>query len=179
MPPVAVRFNGGVNLPDTTSVLRNLVERVPEGVHRLPDGETGERATWIGYQLPRLLATPGLERVEGDPATAGPYGGGPTARLAEGTAPDTIAWADLGYAGEYEASYATFRQLRDEGVVPPGVRFQVEYPTPLAVSNLFHPTERTGSPRRTSVPCSPISTGCWQGSRTTTWLCSGTPPSRR
>ena len=60
MPPVAVHFNGGVNLPDTETVLRTLAERVPRGV---ADGEPGERAGWIGYQVPRLLATPGLERV--------------------------------------------------------------------------------------------------------------------
>ena len=34
MPPVAVHFNGGVNLPDTETVLRTLVERVPHGVRR-------------------------------------------------------------------------------------------------------------------------------------------------
>ena len=67
MPPVAVHFNGGVNLPDTPTVLRTLVERVPHGVRRLPDGEPGERAGWIGYQVPRLLTTPGLEPVAPEP----------------------------------------------------------------------------------------------------------------
>ncbi len=142
MPPVAIHFNGGVNLPDTTTVLRALAERVPVGVHRLPDGETGERARWIGFQLPKLMATPGLQRVDADPGSAGRYGGGPTVRLAEGTDPATITWPDLGYATEYTSSYATFAQLRDEGVVPPAVRFQVAYPTPLAVSNLFHPADK-------------------------------------
>ena len=32
----------------------------------------------------------------------------------------------------YLGSYETFSSLREEGVIPPGVRFQVEYPTPLA-----------------------------------------------
>ena len=76
MPPVAVHFNGGVNLPDTETVLRTLADRVPRGVRRLPDGEPGERAGWIGYQVPRLLATPGLERVEAQ-AMKSPYGRGP------------------------------------------------------------------------------------------------------
>ena len=39
---------------------------------------------------------------------------------------------DPGYAGAYLESYATFAALRDQGVIPGGVRFQVEYPTPLA-----------------------------------------------
>lgn len=142
MPPVAVHFNGGVNLPDTMTVLRTLAERVPQGVSRLPDGETGERAQWIGYQRPRLQATPGLELVAANPESDGPYGAGPTFALADETDPDTIVWPDLGYATEYEASYTTFRRLRTDGVVPNSVQFQVQYPTPLAVSNLFHPADK-------------------------------------
>ena len=139
MPPVAVHFNGGVNLPDAATVLRTLAERVPRGVRRLPDGEPGERAGWIGYQVPRLLATPGLERVEAtgdDPYAAS------AVRLPAGTDAEKIEWPDLGYAAEYANSYATFRRLRDEGVVPAGVRFQVEYPTPVAVGALVDPDGR-------------------------------------
>jgi hypothetical protein len=142
VPPVAVHFNGGVNLPDTPTVLRTLVERVPHGVRRLPDGEPGERAGWIGCQVPRLLTTPGLERVETGRSGDGPYDGGPAVRLPVSTDADAIEWPDLGYATEYLASYATFRRLRDEGVVPAGVRFQVEYPTPVAVGALVHPDGR-------------------------------------
>ena len=43
-----------------------------------------------------------------------------------------MRWPDLGYAGAYLGSYETFGALRREGVIPAGVRFQVEYPTPLA-----------------------------------------------
>src|SRR6516162_8701260 len=43
-----------------------------------------------------------------------------------------MAWPDLGYADAYLASYATFAALRGDGVIPDGVRFQAEYPTPLA-----------------------------------------------
>ena len=139
MPPVAVHFNGGVNLPDTPTVLRTLVERVPRGVRRLPDGEPGERAGWIGYQVPRLLATPGLEPVE---VAGNPLYGRTVVRLPDGVDADALAWPDLGYATEYLASYATFRGLRDEGVVPSGVRFQVEYPTPVAVGMLVDPAGR-------------------------------------
>ncbi len=142
MPPIAIHFNGEINLPDTATVLRTLAGRVPEGVRRLPDGKTGDRAQWIGYRLRRLLATPGLERVEADLAVADPYGGGPTVRLADQTDPEAIVWPDLGYATEYEASYMTFSQLRGEGVVLAGVCLQVEYPTPFAVSRLFLSTDR-------------------------------------
>lgn len=134
MPPVAVHFNGGVNLPDAETVLRTLAERVPRGVRRLPDGEPGERAGWIGYQVPRLLGTPGLapEATGDDPYAAA------AVRLPATTDADAITWPDLGYATEYARSYAIFRRLRDDGVLPAGVRFQVEYPTPVAVGELVH-----------------------------------------
>ncbi|MFE1485433.1 hypothetical protein ACFW80_31580 [Streptomyces fimicarius] len=139
MPPSAVHFNGGVNLPDPATVMRTLAEQIPVGVRRLPDGETGGRSQWIGFQLPRVLSAPGLREVGGED---GAYTGGPTAALDGDTDPDTIDWGDLGYAAEYRKSYAVFTGLRDEGVVPAGVRMQAEYPTPVAVSMLFHPDDK-------------------------------------
>jgi hypothetical protein len=56
----------------------------------------------------------------------------PQVRLADGVDPADLTWPDPGYADAYLESYATFRRLRDEGVIGPGVRFQVQYPTPLA-----------------------------------------------
>jgi hypothetical protein len=143
MPPVAAHFNGSINLPDAATVFRELATRVPLGARRLPDGETGDRAAWIGYQLPRLLATPGLERVEPDPALSHAYGGNrPTLRLAANTDPDRIVWPDLGYAAAYLDSYATFDRLRTEGALPPAVRMQAQYPTATAISGFFHPRDR-------------------------------------
>ena len=63
-------------------------------------------------------------------------------RLAAGADPDTLAWPDLGYAAAYRASYATFRALREEGVVAAGVRSQAEYPTPHAVCGFVHAEAR-------------------------------------
>jgi hypothetical protein len=39
----------------------------------------------------------------------------------------------LGYAAAAIESYATFKQLRAQGKIPPGTRFQVSLPTPIAV----------------------------------------------
>ena len=90
-----------------------------------------------------VLATPGLEPVEPDPSITNFYGERrPTARLAPGTEPDAVRWPDLGYARAYIESYATFERLREEGVVPAGVRLQVQYPTPFAVSGFFHSSDR-------------------------------------
>ena len=49
--------------------------------------------------------------------------------------------ADLGYATEYARSYATFRGCATRAWSR-RVRFQVEYPTPVAVGALVHPDGR-------------------------------------
>jgi hypothetical protein len=63
MPPTTAHFNGGVNLADAETVMREIAARVPSGVSRVPDGETGDRQNWIFFQLQRFWQTPGVERT--------------------------------------------------------------------------------------------------------------------
>lgn len=135
MPPTEVHFNGSVNLADAETVMREIATRVPVGVRRVPDGETGDRREWIGTQLRRFRSTPGLEQVETS-ATEG-YGAPPGVRVRDGVDPDTLSWPNLGYADAYQASFATFERLRSEQVLPGHIRFQVQYPTPLAPVRAF------------------------------------------
>jgi hypothetical protein len=134
MPPTRAHLNGGVNLADAETVMREVVTRVPEGLRRLPDGETGDRKNWIFFQLEKFWQTPGLEQA-GAADQPGGYQEMPKVRLSEGTDPASIQWPDLGYAVAYQQSFEVFGRLREEGVVPPGLRFQVQYPTPLASVN--------------------------------------------
>ena len=139
MPPTGVHFNGSVSLPDTETVMRELAARVGDLAHAYPDGETGERGNWVYFQLPRLQAAEGIapagtREVRGDDF--------PVVRLADGARPEDVAFS-IGYADAYAASYQTFRQLRSQGVVPASMRFQVQYPTPLAVvGTWFDPRDR-------------------------------------
>lgn len=136
MPPTFAHLNGSINLPDTETVFRELGERIGPLAPRYSDGETGDRQGWIFFQLQRFWATPGLEQAGVvDTAAGGAYTQMPKVRLAEGTEPGAIAWPNLGYADAYLESWETFRRLRDEGVIPAGTRFQVQYPTPLASIN--------------------------------------------
>ena len=41
MPPSSVHFNGSVNLPDAETVMREISARIPTGVRRMTDGDTG------------------------------------------------------------------------------------------------------------------------------------------
>jgi hypothetical protein len=135
MPPSSVHFNGSVNLPDAETVMREISSRIPTGVRRMTDGETGERNYWIHFQIQKFLAMPELDTVssgqayETDDQSAPAM---PQLRLADGVSPDAVNWPDLGYADAYIESFQTFRALQEDGTIPTDVRFQLQYPTPIA-----------------------------------------------
>ncbi|MGH3158639.1 MAG: hypothetical protein ACRDNF_18970 [Streptosporangiaceae bacterium] len=124
-------------MADSESVMREIVLRVPSGLRRIPDGETGDRGNWIFFQMQKFLQSPSLVPARSLGDAAGDYEQRPQLRLADGVDPEEMSWPEPGYAEAYRASYATFAALRDEGVIPGGVRFQVEYPTPLASISAF------------------------------------------
>jgi hypothetical protein len=134
MPPSSVHFNGSVNLPDAETVMREISSRIPTGVRRITDGETGDRNYWISFQTRKFEQMPEFETVASGRAyeTAADAPDMPALRLAEGASAETIDWPNLGYADEYTKSFATFEQLQEQGTIPTGVRLQLQYPTPLA-----------------------------------------------
>ena len=137
MPPTSAHLNGSVNLADAETVMREVAARIPAGVRRIPDGETGDRNNWIFFQLQKFLQTPGLAPAYGFDQPGEGYERMPKVGLAEGATAADIAWPDLGYAEAYADSYQTFRRLQADGTIPAGVRFQVQYPTPLASINAW------------------------------------------
>ena len=134
MPPRSVHFNGSVNLPDAETVMREISSRVPHGVRRMTDGETGDRNYWISFQTRKFEEMPQFERVSVRQAyeTAPDAPPMPQLRLTEGASAEVIKWPNLGYADEYTKSFATFERMQKEGTIPADVRFQLQYPTPLA-----------------------------------------------
>lgn len=135
MPPSSVHFNGSVNLPDAETVMREISSRIPTGVRRMTDGETGERNYWIHFQIEKFLAMPEFERVSSGRAydTGGAEAPAmPRLRLADGVSAEDVNWPDLGYAEAYSRSFEVFRALQGDGTISAGVRLQMQYPTPLA-----------------------------------------------
>ena len=114
----------------------------------LPDGEVGERINWVGM-LPLVVfpKTPALEETMAPPEheleqpdkeqESGPVEDLPGIwnwRVKPG---ETVRFDDLAY-GRYAAeSYEVFKRLRDEGVVPEGVRFQMCLPAPHSAIDGF------------------------------------------
>jgi len=143
MPPSSVHFNGSVNLPDTETVMREISSRIPVGVRRVPDGETGERNYWIGFQVQKFAAMPDFQPAGMRDMPGSDLPPRPLLRLSDGVAAEDVHWPDLGYADAYADSYQVFRRLQDDGTIPPEVRFQMQYPTPLApVAGTFVPEDR-------------------------------------
>jgi hypothetical protein len=134
MPPSSVHFNGSVNLPDAETVMREISSRIPHGVRRMTDGETGDRNYWISFQTRRFEQMLEFEAVSVGQAyeTAGDAPDMPQLRLTEGASAEMINWPNLGYADEYTKSFAIFERMQKEGTIPADVRFQLQYPTPLA-----------------------------------------------
>jgi hypothetical protein len=144
MPPSSVHFNGSVNLPDAETVMREISARVPSGVRRMTDGETGERNYWIHFQVQKFVSMPEFELQERVQAyeTEDDAPAMPQLRLASGVSADSVQWPNLGYADAYAESYELFSGLQAAGTIPDDVRFQMQYPTPLAgVAGTIAPDE--------------------------------------
>jgi hypothetical protein len=144
MPPSSVHFNGSINLPDGETVMREISARIPSGVRRMTDGETGDRGYWISFQIDKFLQMPEFESVAVGRAyeTEEEAPDMPRLRLVDGASAETIDWPNLGYADAYAESFAVFDRLQQDGTIPEGVRFQMQYPTPLAsVGGTFVPED--------------------------------------
>ena len=71
MPPSSVHFNGSVNLPDGETVMQEISSRIPAGVRRMTDGETGERGYWILFQIQKFGAMPEFRSEIGELLSSG------------------------------------------------------------------------------------------------------------
>lgn len=108
--------------------------RVGKHVKRIPDGETGVRDNWVVWQLPKMQAHPDLETV---PPPSPEYGPSERVQPKPGVDPASIDFGPLGYAEAAVESWQVFQELRADGTIPAGIRFQVSLPTPIAVVGAF------------------------------------------
>lgn len=130
---------GSVPLESAEEVFRTCATSLGSLVGSFPDGETGERKYWTFYLPTRTYSVhPDLEAVNA-PSDGQAHQPGKDASPAEWAnswwtfklrpGVSALDFPTLGYAEEAERSYAVFRRLRDEGVIPAGARFQVSLPT--------------------------------------------------
>jgi len=125
-------LTGSINLPDADTAFRDAVGTLGHRLRRMPDGETGDRFHWIIFQADLLGGADGIERVGDEPVLLRNLDMRPL-RFADGVDPASVVLPKLDYARVASASYQEFTALREQGVIPRGIRFQVSLPTPLAV----------------------------------------------
>ena len=128
--PEYVHLVGSVALDSVEEVFQTAGTLLGRRLKRCPDGEPGGRRLWISWQYPLLRANAYLQI---DPGSLGQAGMFPKLRLAEGVTTADIHFGELGYAREARASYQDFLAARAKGDLPASARFQVCFPTPLAV----------------------------------------------
>src|SRR5215472_18238527 len=132
--PRGVHLVGSVPLNNAEEVFRAASSTLGDRLRRVPDGETGIRKNWIGWQINYLAQNPHLEVL---PPDLKAYAPSPFIRLRSPASPEDITFDQLGYAGAATASYAVFSRLQQAGVLPVHYRFQVSLPTPLAPVTAF------------------------------------------
>ena len=122
-----VHLVGSVPLADAETVFTTVAAALGPAIKRIPDGETGERLSWIGWLGPVFAAIPQLEisddvwRVHEAASAHRLY------RLKPGAKAADIRIEKLPYGDFALQSYATFKRLRDAGKIPPGTKFQVDF----------------------------------------------------
>ena len=124
-----VHFIGSVPLSTNEEVFKTLSEALPGRLFSIPDGETGDRDNFIRWEALRF-----------PPEVAFPWNGG--VPLPEGHS-GIFSLDDVKPNGYHEVaieSYQKFLQLRQKGVIPSDVRFQVSIPVPFeCVHGLLRP----------------------------------------
>jgi hypothetical protein len=130
---------GSLPVQGTEAALRSGAELFGDLVFALPDGETGPRAAWVGYEREQLARPhPDVVVVE---ETASPTGRPrhayetPVFGIREGV--DELHFDSWPRIDDAIGSYERFRALRDEGVIAPGLRFQIGLPFPSSALNAF------------------------------------------
>lgn len=126
-------MRGGIHLVGSVprggpeEVMRLLSTQLGDRLRRLPDGETGERVLFAGWQAATFERHPDFEAHK----LRAPFQPVRRYRIRPGVHRDAISFSDLGFAAAALQSYDIFCRLRAEGIIRSGVRFQVSMPTPV------------------------------------------------
>lgn len=130
---------GSLPAASTEAALRSGAELFGDMVFALPDGETGPRAAWVGYERERLARPhPDVVVVEETGSPTGiPRHAYETPVFAIRDGVSRLRFDSWPRIDDAIASYGQFRMLRDQGVIPDGLRFQIGLPFPSSALNAF------------------------------------------
>lgn len=118
---------GSVPLANAEAVFTTVSKALGVRLKRIPDGETGDRSTWLGWLAPAFSQSPVLEPSEDTWSVHEAASRHQLYRLKKGAKIEDFRIDNLFYADIARESYATFKWLRDRGDIPAGTRFQITF----------------------------------------------------
>jgi len=124
-----VHLVGSIPLNSAEEVFDLVGTELRDCCSRIPDGETGERRNWIGWQLGVFARQDAL--VQSDKKDR-EYQLHPPFTFASGAGVEDLAFEDIGFAREAKASFDLFRAKQDSGGLSEDAKFMVAIPTPFA-----------------------------------------------
>ena len=142
-----IHLVGSIPLTDAAEVFSTVSKKLGDCCKRLPDGETGDRLTWIRWQDHVFRDHPQLGAIESEGdyrnATAVIKDVSGTKKMAhttwwqikDGIAPEDLEMRPLGYADCAIESYQEFTKQKGSGTIHPDAKFLVAIPSPFNVIN--------------------------------------------
>src|ERR1700756_1052311 len=108
-------------------------------VFALPDGETGPRSAWVGYERERLVRpNPDVVVVQETESPTGiPRHAYETPGFGIRPGATRLHWDSWPRIGDATAGFQAFRAVRAAGLSPAGLRFQVGLPFPSSALSGF------------------------------------------
>lgn len=132
-----IHLVGSVPMASTEAVFRAVAKNFGGLCKRIPDGETAERSDWITWLEPAFANNPSFER-SGDFFRVHESGTGRERyALKNGVSVADVKFTNLFYADIAIKSYRIFKQLKNEGVIRPETKFQVDLVPAHSVIWLF------------------------------------------
>ncbi|OBW66637.1 MAG: Kinase-like protein [Aureobasidium pullulans] len=133
-PIKGVLLVGSVPGTDTEDVLRRMAPALGSRLKYIPDGETGQRNYFIGWQMYKFGAFPEVVSQFGQ---NGKFEDTPVPEGKIKEAAEKLEGMDTDYDTAAIESWPVFKKLKEEGVVPKHVKFQVCLPSPLTFVSPF------------------------------------------
>jgi hypothetical protein len=132
-----VHLVGSVPMANAREVFETVSRALGNRIERLPDGETGERGDWITWLEPVFAQNPAFEKSGEFFRVHASGTGRERYTLKSGMTPRDVRFDNLFYADIAKESYAVFKQLKEAGKIPAGVKFQVDLVPAHSVIWLF------------------------------------------
>jgi hypothetical protein len=122
-----VHLVGSVPLPDARAVFTAVSAALGPHLKSIPDGETGERLDWITWLEPVFAGHPAFEPSgEMFQLHGALQRKDRRYRLKAGASIADVRFDNIFYADHAIKSYGEFATLKRQGVIPAGVKFQVD-----------------------------------------------------